>query len=138
MKKEKSKMERSWFLVDAKNKILGRMAVKIATVLIGKNKPTYAPEADRGDFVVVINAEKIKVTGNKKENKVYYKHSGYAGGLKSITLKRLQEKNPTTIIKMAVKGMLPKNKLQAKRTKRLKIYSGDKHPHQAQKMQLLK
>ena len=138
MKKEKSKMERNWFLVDAKNKILGRMAVKIATVLIGKNKPTYAPEADRGDFVVVINAEKIKVTGNKKKGKVYYKHSGYAGGLKSITLERLQEKNPTTIIKMAVKGMLPKNKLQAKRMKRLKLYSGDKHPHQAQKIQLLK
>ena len=138
MKKEKSEMERNWFLVDAKNKILGRMAVKIATVLMGKNKPTYAPEADRGDFVVVINAEKIKVTGNKKKDKVYYKHSGYAGGLKGITLERLQEKNPTTIIKMAVKGMLPKNKLQAKRMKRLKIYSGDKHPHQAQKMQLLK
>ena len=138
MKKEKSKPERNWFLVDAKNKILGRMAVKIATVLMGKNKPTYAPEADEGDFVVVINAENIKVTGNKKKDKVYHKHSGYAGGLKSITLGRLQEKNPTAIIKMAVKGMLPKNKLQAKRMKRLKIYSGDKHPHQAQKIQLLK
>ncbi len=138
MKKEKSEMERNWFLVDVKNKILGRMAVKIATVLMGKNKPTYAPEADKGDFVVVINAEKIKVTGNKKKDKVYYKHSGYAGGLKSITLERLQEKNPTTIIKMAVKGMLPKNRLQAKRMKRLKVYSGDKHPHQAQKIELLK
>ena len=138
MEKKKSEIQRNWFLVDAKDKVLGRMAVKIATVLSGKNKADYAPQADGGDFVVVINAEKIKVTGNKKKDKVYHKHSGYPGGLKTITLERLQEKSPETIIRLAVKGMLAKNKLQAKRMKRLKLYAGEKHPHQAQKLQLLK
>lgn len=138
MEKEKSKIQRDWFLVDAKNRILGRMAVKIATVLSGKNKPAYAPQADGGDFVVVINAEKIEVTGKKRKKKVYHKHSGYPGGLKTITFENLQKKSPETIIRLAVKGMLPKNKLQAKRMKRLRIYAGEKHPHRAQKLQLLK
>ncbi|MCK4244108.1 MAG: 50S ribosomal protein L13 [Candidatus Omnitrophica bacterium] len=138
MKGEKSKMERNWFLVDAQDKILGRLATKIATVLSGKNKPSYSPWLDGGDFVVVINSEKIKVTGEKRKDKLYYKHSGYPGGLKMITFERLQKKSPETIIRLAVKGMLPKNKLQAKRMKRLKVYSKEKHPHQAQKLQLLK
>ncbi len=131
-------MERNWFLVDAQDKILGRLATKIATVLSGKNKPSYSPWLDGGDFVVVINSEKIKVTGEKRKDKLYYKHSGYPGGLKMITFERLQKKSPETIIRLAVKGMLPKNKLQAKRMKRLKVYSKEKHPHQAQKLQLLK
>ncbi|HCG76594.1 MAG: 50S ribosomal protein L13 [bacterium (Candidatus Ratteibacteria) CG_4_10_14_3_um_filter_41_18] len=138
MEKEKLKMQRNWFLVDAQDKILGRIATKIATALSGKNKPSYSPWLDGGDFVVVINSEKIKVTGKKIKDKLYYKHSGYPGGLKTITFERLQKKNPETVIRLAVKGMLPKNKTQAKRMKRLKVYSGEKHPHQAQKLQLLK
>jgi len=138
MKQEKPKLERNWFLIDAQNKILGRMAVKIATILSGKNKPSYAPEADGGDFVVVINSEKVKVSGKKREEKLYRRHSGYPGGLKTITFERLQQKSPETIIKLAVKGMLPRNKLLAKRMKRLKVYCGEKHPHCAQKLQLLK
>ncbi|HCG77297.1 MAG: 50S ribosomal protein L13 [bacterium (Candidatus Ratteibacteria) CG_4_10_14_3_um_filter_41_18] len=135
---KKTEVQRNWFLIDAQNKILGRMAVKIATILSGKNKPSYAPEADGGDFVVVINSEKVKVSGKKREEKLYRRHSGYPGGLKTITFERLQQKSPETIIKLAVKGMLPRNKLLAKRMKRLKVYCGEKHPHCAQKLQLLK
>ncbi len=138
MEKKKSEIQRNWFLIDAQDKILGRLATKIASVLSGKNKPSYSPQVDGGDFVVVINSEKIKVTGKKEKDKLYYRHSGYPGGLKTITFERLQKKSPETVIRLAVKGMLPKNKLQAKRMKRLKVYSKEKHPHQAQKLQLLK
>jgi len=125
-------IKRSWYLVDAEGKVLGRLASKIAKILSGKNKPIYTPHLDVGDFVVVINAKKVRVTGNKEEKKVYYRHSGYSGGLKSQTYEELLEKNPRKIIREAVKGMLPKNRLGRKMIKKLKIYSYSEHPHQAQ------
>ena len=130
---KKEEVERKWYLVDAKDKILGRLASKIATILMGKHKPTWAPHIDTGDFVVVVNAEKIKVTGKKLADKKYYRHSGYLGGLKEETLYSLLQKSPETVIKLAVKGMLPHNKLGRKMLKKLKVYRGPEHPHQAQK-----
>ncbi|MCD6221566.1 50S ribosomal protein L13, partial [bacterium] len=118
-------------------KILGRVATKIAEILMGKNKPTYTPNVDTGDFVVVINAEKVKVTGKKLLDKVYYKHSGYLGGLKKETLFSLLNRKPEFVIKHAVKGMLPKNKLARRMIKKLKIYRGCQHPHQAQKPEVI-
>lgn len=126
-------VERKWHLVDASGKVLGRLATRIALLLMGKRKSIYAPHLDVGDFVVVINAEKVKLTGNKLEKKIYYHHSGYPGGLKEKTAKELLEKHPERLIKLAVKRMLPKNKLGRKMLKRLKVYAGDKHPHIAQK-----
>ncbi len=128
-----NKVDRKWWLIDAKDKILGRLASQIAVLLMGKHKPTYTPHIDSGDFVVVVNADKIKVTGKKMTDKIYYWHSGYPGGLKQRTLKQMLEKNPTRVLYLAVKRMLPKNKLQAKRLKRLKIYASEDHPHHAQK-----
>jgi len=126
---------RKWYLVDAKGKILGRLAVKIAQILSGKNKPIYTPHLDTGDFVVVVNAKQVKVTGKKEEEKIYYHHSGYPGGLKERTFKELIEKKPEEVIIRAVKGMLPKNKLGRKMLKKLKVYAGPEHPHQAQNPQ---
>lgn len=120
---------RAWHLTDAESKILGRLATQIVTKLMGKNKKTYSPHADEGDYVVVINADKIKVTGKKEKEKVYYSHSGYPGGLKARTLEEMRAKTPTRIIELAVRRMLPKNRLQAKRMARLKIYVGDQHPY---------
>ena len=125
-------VEQNWHLVDAQDKVLGRLAVKIATILSGKNKPQYSPNADLGDFVVVVNAEKVKVTGNKFSQKNYYHHTGYPGGLKTKSFEKMQEDSPEKIIEKAVKGMLPKNKLANQIIKKLKVYTGSAHPHTGQ------
>lgn len=130
-------VQRAWFVVDAENQTLGRLSAKIATVLRGKHKAIYTPHVDTGDFVVVINAEKVKLTGNKLDDKVYYHHSGYFGGIKSITAGALLEKRPEDVIKIAVKGMLPKNPLGRQMFRKLKVYAGATHPHAAQLPQTL-
>jgi large subunit ribosomal protein L13 len=127
-----AEVERNWYVVDADGQTLGRLATKIATVLRGKHKPTYSPSVDCGDFVIVVNAEKIHVTGRRKDQKKYYHHSGYMGGLTEITLRQQLEKNPDRVIMSAVRGMLPKNKLGRKMFSKLKVYAGPDHPHQAQ------
>ena len=135
MKTEVAKIEnvkRDWYLVDAQDLVLGRLASKVANILRGKNKAIYTPSVDTGDFVIVVNAEKIALTGHKLANKIYYNHSGYTGGLKEITAGKLLEKKPSDLIKRAVKGMLPKNKLSRHMLKKLKIYAGSSHPHAAQ------
>ena len=124
--------KKNWHLVDAENKVLGRLAAKIANILSGKNNSRYTPNADLGDFVVVVNAEKVKVTGNKPKQKNYYHHTGYPGGLKVKNFEKMQDDSPEKIIKKAVKGMLPKNKLSNKIIKKLKVYSGSEHPHVGQ------
>jgi len=134
---KKETVERKWLIVDAENQVVGRLASKIATVLRGKNKPVYTPHVDTGDFVVVINAEKVTFTGKKLDNKIYYSYSGYMGGLKEINAKKLLEKKPEEIIRKAVKGMLPKNKLGRQMLNKLKIYKGSEHPHSAQKPEKL-
>jgi len=128
-----AEIERKWHLVDAEGKILGRLASRIAQILSGKDKPIYTPHLDVGDFVVVINAEKVKVTGGKEEKKIYYRHTGYPGGLKERTYEELLSKKPQDIIRKAVRGMLPKNKLGRQMFKKLKVYTGSEHPHQAQR-----
>jgi large subunit ribosomal protein L13 len=127
--------QRDWFVVDAEGQTLGRLATQIADALRGKRKPEYTPHCDTGDFVVVINAEKIVVTGAKREQKTYYRHSGYPGGMKSRTLAEMLEKKPEDVIRLAVKGMLPRNKLARKQMLKLKIYAGTEHPHSAQQPQ---
>ncbi|MEN2993761.1 MAG: 50S ribosomal protein L13 [Thermodesulfovibrio sp.] len=136
LKKEETK--RKWFIVDATGQTLGRFASRIAKVLMGKHKPTYTPNVDNGDFVVVINAEKIKVTGKKLTDKIYYHHTGYIGNLRAQTLKERLEKNPEGIIIDAVWGMLPKTRLGRKMIKKLKVYRGSEHPHTAQNPEPLK
>lgn len=131
-------IERKWYLVDAEGETLGRMASRIAMLLRGKHKPIYYPAVDTGDFVVVINADKVRLTGNKLKQKFMYRHSGYPGGLKAIRYDLLMEKKPEQVIYNAVKGMLPKNKLQDKMLKRLKVFAGEKHPHEAQKPEVIK
>lgn len=121
--------KREWHLVDVENKVLGRVSTEIAQKLMGKNKKTYAPHADEGDYVVVVNAEKVKVTGKKEKEKIYYSHSGYPGGLKARTVAQYRATNPTRLVELAVKRMLPKNRLQAKRMARLKIYAGNQYPY---------
>jgi large subunit ribosomal protein L13 len=128
----KDQIEKDWFLVDAENKILGRLASKIASILKGKTKPIFTPYLDTGDFVVVINAQKIKLTGRKLNDKIYYHYSGYPGGMKSITPKDLLQKKPEEVIRKAVWGMLPKNSLGRQMLTKLKVYPGKEHPHQAQ------
>ena len=130
---KKEDVERSWFLLDAKDKVLGRVATKIADRISGKDKPTYTPHTDGGDYVIVVNAELIKVTGAKYDKKKYYKHSLYPGGLKTKTFKELNKNNPEKIIENAVKGMLPKNKLGKSIIKKLKIFKGPEHEHESQK-----
>jgi large subunit ribosomal protein L13 len=125
--------ERNWVLVDAAGKTLGRLATQVADVLRGKRKPTYTPHVDVGDFVIVINAEKVAVTGNKLAGKRYYRHSGYPGGLRYRTLEDMLERRPEEVIRLAVKGMLPRNRLARKQLTKLKVYAGPDHPHQAQK-----
>ena len=127
-----SEIKREWHVIDASDKILGKLATQAARLLMGKHKPMFSRNLDVGDFVVVINAEKVRVTGNKAKQKVYYRHSGYAGGLKSITLEKLMQTNPTRVIEHAVKGMVPHTRLGANMMKKLKVYVGDKHPHLAQ------
>jgi large subunit ribosomal protein L13 len=129
--------ERVWYVVDAENKTLGRLATQIADVLRGKRKPTYTPHVDVGDFVIVVNAEKIAVTGDKREKKLYWRHSGYPGGIRSRTLGDLLEKRPEEVIRRAVKGMLPRNRLARAQLRKLKVYAGPEHPHQAQKPETL-
>ncbi|NKB71944.1 MAG: 50S ribosomal protein L13 [Candidatus Latescibacteria bacterium] len=126
-------IQRKWLLVDAQDKILGRLASEIAQILKGKTKPTYTPHADVGDYVVVVNAEKIRVTGRKAEQKIYYRHTGYPGGLREMTYSRMLETKPEEILKKAVWGMLPHNVLGRTMFKKLKIYTGEKHRHQAQR-----
>ena len=129
--------ERNWVLVDANGQNLGRLATQIADLLRGKRKPTYTPHCDVGDFVVVVNAEKISVTGNKRTEKMYYRHSGYPGGIKSRTLNDMLERRPEEVLRLAVKGMLPRNRLARKQITKLKIYAGPEHPHAAQKPETL-
>lgn len=130
-------IERNWFVVDAENKVLGRLASEIATRLRGKHKPNFSPHMDVGDFIVVVNAEKVKLTGNKLDDKIYYRHSGYMGGLSEMTAKEVLEKKPTELLRRAVKGMLSKNSLGRKQLKKLKVYTGGDHPHAAQKPEML-
>jgi large subunit ribosomal protein L13 len=134
---KKEDIERKWYLVDAKDAVLGRLAVKIADHLRGKNKPLFTPNADIGDFIIVINADKVKLTGRKLENKVYYSHSGYPGGIKSETAKDRLKRCPERIIADAVWGMLPKGRLGRAMIKKLKVYRGAEHPHEAQKPEIL-
>jgi len=125
-------VEREWYVVDATGQTLGRLASRVATVLRGKHKPVYSPSIDTGDHVIVINADKIHVTGRKLDQKIYYRYSGYPGGLKETTLRNMLDKRPTRVIRLAVRGMLPKNRLGRQMLKKLKIYAGSDHPHAAQ------
>ena len=128
-----NEIERKWYLIDAEGKVLGRLASEIATILRGKHKPTYTPHVDTGDFVIVINADKIKLTGNKLDQKYHRYHTGYPGGLRSIKYRDMLERRPEKVIELAVKGMLPKNRLGRQMFKKLKVYSGPEHKHEAQK-----
>jgi large subunit ribosomal protein L13 len=125
--------QRDWYVIDAEGRTLGRLATQIADALRGKGKPEYTPHCDTGDFVVVVNAAKIKVTGNKLNDKIYYRHSGYPGGLRSRTLGEMLERRPEEVIRRAVKGMLPRNRLARRQLRKLKVYAGAEHPHEAQK-----
>lgn len=133
----KETVTRDWFVVDAADKTLGRMAAEIAIRLRGKHKPMYTPHVDTGDYIVVINAEKVAVTGNKAKNKIYHHHSGFIGGLKSISFEKLIDKAPERVIELAVKGMLPKNSLGRDMYRKLKVYAGPKHNHEAQQPKVL-
>ena len=134
---KKSDRSGRWYVVDAQGAVLGRLASMIASRLRGKHSPLYTPHVDTGDWVIVVNAEKVVLTGRKWDQKCYYRHSGYIGGLKTITAKKLLEKRPEDLIRFAVKGMLPKNRLGRKLFKKLKVYAGDKHPHEAQQPEVL-
>ena len=134
---KKGEITRKWYLIDARNKTLGRLASQIAKILRGKHKPYFVPHMDCGDGVIVINSKYIKVTGKKLKQKVYRKYSGYMGGLKTITLEKLLEKNPTKVLRLAVERMIPRTSLGKRIMRKLKIYPEDKHPHQAQKPQIL-
>ncbi len=129
---KKEDIKRSWHLVDANGKTLGRLATVVASVLKGKNKPIYTTHVDTGDFVIVVNADKVHLTGRKLEQKTYYSHSGYPGGLKSVTAGTLMKSNPEEVVKMAVEGMLPKTRLGKQMLSKLKVYAGEQHPHAAQ------
>ncbi len=124
--------EQKWHLIDARGQVLGRLASEVAKILRGKDKPIFTPHVDTGDYVVIVNAANVRLTGKKLDDKIYYHHTGYPGGIKSITAAELMEKNPTELINTAVKGMLPKNKLGRQIIKKLKIYAGSEHQHQAQ------
>ena len=130
-------LKHDWFIVDADDKVLGRLAAKVSHILMGKHKPNFVYHMDNGDFVIIINADKIKITGNKAESKIYYRHTGYPGGIKSTNLKSMMASKPERVIEIAVKGMLPKNKLGRKLFTKLKVYAGPEHPHQAQQPKIL-
>ena len=130
-------IERKWYVIDAEGQTLGRLSSEIAKILRGKNKPTYTPHIDTGDYVIVVNAEKIKVTGKKMDQKIYYKHSDYPGGMRETTLKEMLDKKPTDVITLAVKGMLPKGPLGRSMIEKLHVYAGAEHPHAAQKPEAL-
>ncbi len=127
-----AEIEREWYVVDAEGQTLGRLASRIAPIIKGKHKPIYTPHLDCGDYVIIINADKVRVTGQKMEQKFYYRHSGYPGGIKSISLRDQLARYPERVLQSAVKGMLPKNKLGRRMIKKLKVYAGDSHPHEAQ------
>jgi len=129
---KKEEVKRKWYIVDAKDKVLGRLASKLAYMLQGKHRPDYTPHVDQADFIVVVNAEKIKLTGKKLDQKIYWRHSGYIGGLKLETARKLLERKPEQLIYLAVKRMLPRNRMRKKLLKKLKIYAGPNHPHLAQ------
>jgi large subunit ribosomal protein L13 len=132
-----NEIEREWFVVDARGQTLGRLASRIASILRGKHKPTFAPNVDAGDFVIVINADQIHVTGKKMDDKMYYRHSGYPGGIRQMPLREMLNRHPTRAVEKAVRGMLPKNRLGRKMAKKLKVYAGAEHPHQAQQPKAL-
>ncbi len=132
MTKAESLAQRRWYVIDAEGQVLGRMASEIARVLRGKHKPSFSPHVDGGDFVIVVNAKRVKLTGSKETGKRYYRHSGYPGGLRVATLSEMREKKPEAVVRLAVKGMLPKNRLGRGQLGKLKIYAGPEHPHQAQ------
>lgn len=132
-----NEIDRKWYVVDAENKVLGRLATEIASRLRGKHKPTFSPFMDNGDFIIVTNADKIQLTGKKWDDKKYYRHTGYIGGIKEASAKELLEKHPTDLVMKAVKGMLPKNKLGRAQLKKLKIYASAEHPHAAQMPEVL-
>ena len=127
-----SDIKREWHVIDASEKILGKLATQAASLLMGKHKPIFSRNLDTGDFVVIINADKVRTTGNKAKKKLYYRHSGYPGGLKSISLEKVMQTNPTRVIEYAIKGMLPHTRLGASMMKKLRVYVGDSHPHLAQ------
>jgi large subunit ribosomal protein L13 len=129
---KQAEIEREWYVVDAEGETLGRLASRVAPILKGKHKPTYTPYLDCGDFVIIINAEKVRVTGRKLDQVFYHHHSGYPGGLRSVSLREQLDKHPERVLQAAVRGMLPKNKLGRRMIKKLKVYAGDAHPHQAQ------
>ena len=129
---KKEELEYKWYLVNAEGKVLGRMATELVKILKGKNKPTYTPHLHTGDFVIVVNAGKVTLTGKKMKDKIYYHHTGHPGGIKEMTAEKLLMKKPTEMIRMAVKGMLPKNSLGRQMLRKLKVYAGPKHPHEAQ------
>ena len=134
---KKGDIDRKWYVVDAKDAVLGRLAVKVATYLRGKNKPVFTPDVDTGDFIIVINADKVRLTGNKQTDKIYYHHSGYIGGIKAKSAKDILDESPEKIIEQAVWGMLPKNRLGRTMIKKLKVYRGAEHPHKAQSPEIL-
>jgi len=130
---KKEELDHKWYVVNAEGKVLGRLSAELAKVLRGKNKPTYTPYLDTGDFVIVVNAGKVTLTGKKLKDKIYYHHTGYPGGIKQISAEKLLAKKPAEMIRMAVKGMLPKNSLGRQMLRKLKVYAGPSHPHEAQK-----
>jgi len=134
---KEQEIDKKWYLVDAEDKILGRLASGIALRLRGKHKPIFTPHADTGDFIVVVNAEKVAMTGNKWDQKVYYRHTGYQGGLKETTAREMREKKPENLLRLAVRRMLPKNSLGRRQLKKLKVYAGPEHPHEAQQPEKL-
>ncbi|HPS94320.1 MAG: 50S ribosomal protein L13 [Syntrophaceae bacterium] len=134
---KKGEVDRQWVLLDAKDVVLGKLAVQVASILRGKTKPEFTPHTDVGDFVVIVNADKVKLTGNKWDQKTYYRHSGWVGGIKNVTAKDLLIKKPEEVIRRAVKGMLPKNSLGRAMFRKLKVYVGESHPHEAQNPQVI-
>jgi len=130
---KKEELDHQWYLVNAEGKVLGRMASELAKILRGRKKPTYTPHLDTGDFVVVVNAEKVVLTGKKMKDKIYYRHTGYPGGIREMRAEKLLAKKPTEMIRIAVKGMLPKNSLGRQMLRKLKVYAGPHHPHEAQR-----
>ena len=134
---KKEQIEPKWYMIDANGEILGRLAVKVATIIRGKNKPTFTPHVDTGDYVVIVNAGKVRLTGNKLKDKIYYRHTGYPGGIRKISAEKLLQKKPEEVLKKAIKGMLPKNSLGRKILKKAKIYASADHPHEAQQPEVL-
>ena len=128
----KNNMQRNWYVLDAQDVVLGRLATKVAMMLMGKHKPTYTPFIDTGDHVVVVNADKVRLTGHKEEDKIYYRHSGYPGGLKETSARKMRETRPQRMIELAIQGMLPKSKMGKQMYRKLNVYAGPKHPHKAQ------